>query len=49
MAEAEVATFEATVRKAMTKVGEAESKRGFLTALFHSKSYMRLSSHTTRK
>ncbi|CAA7410755.1 unnamed protein product [Spirodela intermedia] len=40
----EAATFEVTERKATTRVGESESKKGFLTSLSHSKPCMRLSS-----
>ncbi|CAN4092076.1 unnamed protein product [Withania somnifera] len=42
VAEAETATFKVTERKAMTGVGESESKRGFLTSFSHSKPCMRI-------
>jgi len=49
VAEAEVATFEVAQRKAMIGVGNLELKRGFLTSFSHSKSCMRLLSHTSPK
>ena len=49
VAKAKTVTFEVTERKATTRVGESELKRGFLTFFSHSKLCMRRSSHKASK